>query len=303
MTTTLPQPHNYGEVGPAARLGDVHTMHGTKPFLRWAGSKRKQLARLGAFWSDSHTGYVEPFAGSACLFFSLAPNSAVLGDSNRELIEVYRVVRDAPEKLYQRLRRISRDLETYKRWRGLEPKSLDRDTRALRLLYLNRNCFNGIYRTNTDGQFNVPMGSKLSEYFSKEDLLSCSKLLQTIKLVAGDFTKTLEHVKAGNFVYLDPPYAVNSRRIFCEYGKSVFNTSDISRFAKTLTEIRQTKADFLISYADCREARALARQWNSVRLPVRRNIAGFAGARRDAYEWLITNLPINRNSEENAWRT
>lgn len=274
---------------------------GAKPFLRWAGSKRKQLARLSSFWSNSHTGYVEPFAGSACLFFAIAPSSAVLGDSNRELIEVYRVVRDAPERLYRRLCRIGRDLETYNRWRALRPQSLDRDTRALRLLYLNRNCFNGIYRTNANGHFNVPMGSKLSEYASKEDLLLCSKLLSNIRLVAGDFTKTLEHVKAGNFVYLDPPYAVNSRRIFCEYGKSVFDTSDISRFSEGLVSIRQAKADFLVSYADCREARALAAQWNSVRLPVRRNIAGFAGARRNAYEWLITNLPINQSSEVNAW--
>lgn len=274
---------------------------GAKPFLRWAGSKRKQLARLSSFWLNSHTGYVEPFAGSACLFFAIAPNSAVLGDSNRELIEVYKVVRDAPERLYRRLCRIGRDLETYNRWRALRPQSLDRDTRALRLLYLNRNCFNGIYRTNANGHFNVPMGSKLSEYSAKEDLLLCSRLLRNIRLVAGDFTKTLEHVKAGNFVYLDPPYAVNSRRIFCEYGKSVFDTSDISRFSEGLIGIRQAKADFLVSYADCREARSLAAQWNSVRLPVRRNVAGFAGARRNAYEWLITNLPINQSSEENAW--
>jgi DNA adenine methylase len=286
-----------------SRSGDVIADRGAKPFLRWAGSKRKQLARLAAFWSDSHTGYVEPFAGSACLFFALAPKCAVLGDSNRELIEVYRVVRDTPERLFKRLSRIGRDLETYNRWRSRNPKTLDRDTRALRLLYLNRNCFNGIFRTNVDGHFNVPMGREQGKYFTKEDILRCSALLRTIKLVAGDFTKTIEHVKPGNFVYLDPPYAVNSRRIFCEYGKKVFDTSDISRFAECLVSIDNANADFLVSYADCREARLLARHWNSVRLPVRRNIAGFAGARRKAYEWLITNLPINRVPVVNAWQT
>jgi len=286
-----------------SRSGDMLADRGAKPFLRWAGSKRKQLARLSAFWSDSHTGYVEPFAGSACLFFALAPKSAVLGDNNRELIEVYKVVRDEPERLYRRLSRIGRGLETYNRWRSQDPKTLDRGTRALRFLYLNRNCFNGIYRTNVDGHFNVPMGSKLGEYFTKEDLIRCSTLLQNIKLIAGDFTKTIEHVKPGNFVYLDPPYAVNSRRIFCEYGKRVFDTSDIPRFAEGLISIKNASADFLVSYADCREARSLARQWNSVRLPVRRNIAGFAGARRNAYEWLITNLPLNRIPDVNAWQT
>jgi DNA adenine methylase len=182
----------------------------------------------------------------------------------------------------------------------MDPKTLDRDTRALRLLYLNRNCFNGIYRTNANGHFNVPMGSKLSEYSTEDDLLRCSVLLKNIKLISGDFGKTIEHVKPGNFVYLDPPYAVNSRRIFCEYGKTIFNTSDITRFTEGLISIRKASADFLVSYADCREARALAGQWNSVRLPVRRNIAGFAGARRNAYEWLITNLPVDRMSDANA---
>jgi DNA adenine methylase len=268
-----------------------------KPFLRWAGSKRKQLARLRAFWSNDHNGYVEPFAGSACLFFELAPPSAVLGDSNRELIEVYRVVKNEPDRLYRRLCRIRRDLDTYKRWRALEPRSLDRETRALRFIYLNRNCFNGIYRTNVEGHFNVPMGRRPGAYFAKEDILRCSELLQNALLVAGDFTKTLEHVKAHDFVYLDPPYAVKSRRIFCEYGKRVFNAADISRFAECLAGIRQIGADFLVSYADCSEARMLALQWNSVRLPIRRHIAGFAGARKNAYEWLITNLPLVHHFE------
>lgn len=265
-----------------------------KPFLRWAGSKRKQLARLREFWSAAHTRYVEPFAGSACLFFELAPDDAVLGDSNQQLIEVYKVVQNEPARLYRRLRRIRRDVDTYKRWRALAPEALDLETRALRFLYLNRNCFNGIYRTNVDGHFNVPMGKRPGDYFAKEDLLRCSELLKNATLVAGDFEKTLVHVREGDFVYLDPPYAVSSRRIFREYGKRVFDETDVPRFAECLTGIRQAGADFLVSYADCTSARALARRWNAVRLPVRRHIAGFVGARRNAYEWLITNLPIDR---------
>ncbi|MCW5682709.1 MAG: Dam family site-specific DNA-(adenine-N6)-methyltransferase [Xanthobacteraceae bacterium] len=272
-------------------------LNSSKPFLRWAGSKRKQLGRLRTFWSARHVRYVEPFAGSACLFFELAPPGAVLGDSNRDLIEVYRVVQQEPERLYNRLCRIRRDRPTYMRWRALSPMSLDRETRALRFLYLNRNCFNGIYRTNVAGQFNVPMGRRPGAYFTKEDLVRCSELLEHATLVAGDFAKTLKHVKAGDFVYLDPPYAVTSRRIFRQYGKDVFNIADIPRFADCLAGIAQVGADFLVSYADCREARHLASQWNSVRLPVRRHVAGFSGARKNAYEWLITNLPLDRTNE------
>lgn len=264
-----------------------------KPFLRWAGSKRKQLSRLAAYWMPHHQRYVEPFAGSACLFFELAPATALLGDTNRELIEVYRVVRDEPDRVYRRLCRIRRDLPTYSRWRKMKPKSLDRETRALRFLYLNRNCFNGIYRTNTDGHFNVPMGTRPGEYFSREDLIRCARFLQRATLFAGDFAATLKHVKQRDFVYLDPPYAVTSRRIFRQYGKTTFNTSDIPRLAEGLVEIVKRGADFLVSYADCAEARALAAQWHAVRLPVRRHVAGFAGNRKKAYEWLVSNRVID----------
>lgn len=261
-----------------------------KPFLRWAGSKRKQLHRLSPFWSEHHVRYVEPFAGSACLFFELAPAAALLGDSNRDLIEVYRVVRDEPQRLYRRLNRINRTLKSYLHWRSLSARSLDRETRALRFLYLNRNCFNGIYRTDVNGNFNVPMGQRPGAYFTRSDIELCSLLLNRAKLFAGDFEITLDQVKRGDFVYLDPPFAVNSRRIFRQYGKKVFDTTDISRLSRSLEEIDRKQADFLVSYADCKEIRAVASKWNSCRLPIRRHIAGFAGARRDAYEWLITNV-------------
>ena len=286
--------------GPNAAAADAKGPHRGKPFLRWAGSKRKQLARLASFWSPDHVRYIEPFAGSACLFFELAPNAAVLGDANHDLIDVYRVVRDDPERLYRRLRRIRRDLPTYCRWRHLKARSLDRETRALRFLYLNRNCFNGIYRTNIKGEFNVPMGRRPGAYFSRDDLLNCSRLLQRAKLVAGDFGRTLEYVRRGDFVYLDPPYAVTSRRIFAEYGRKAFDTSDISRLSSALATIPERGADFLVSYADCTEARALASDWYSIRLPVRRHVAGFAGARRNAYEWIISNRPLPGRTKDAA---
>lgn len=263
-----------------------------KPFLRWAGSKRKQLPRLACFWQPNHQCYIEPFAGSACLFFELRPSTAVLGDNNAALIEVYRVVRDNPDRLHRRLTRIRRDSDTYYRWRRMSPSTLDAETRALRFVYLNRNCFNGIYRTNVNGQFNVPLGRKTGVYFTEADLLLCSTLLKGAKLVAGDFAKTLALADRGDFVYLDPPFAVQSRRVFREYGKRSFETSDMPRLASGLRRLDRRGADFLVSYADCAEARKLACEWNSIRLPIRRHVAGFAERRRNAYEWLISNMPI-----------
>jgi DNA adenine methylase len=266
---------------------------GTRPFLRWAGSKRQQLSRLVQFWKPSHQRYIEPFAGSACLFFEIAPTQAILGDNNASLIEVYRAVRDKPDRLFDRLCRIRRNAETYYRWRAKAPAGLDPETRVVRFLYLNRNCFNGIFRTNVKGEFNVPIGTKQGAYFTRADLLACSALLQKTKLVAGDFSRTIEHVRAGDFVYLDPPFAVTSRRLFREYGKKSFDTSDVSRLAKGLEQISKEGADFLVSYADCKEARILAKLWSGIRLPIRRHVAGFSGNRRHAYEWLISNTPID----------
>ena len=263
-----------------------------KPFLRWAGSKRKQLSRLAQFWTASHKRYVEPFAGSACLFFELAPPKAVLGDNNASLIEVYRVVRDQPDRLYDRLCRIRRNAETYYRWRKMQADQLDIETRVVRFLYLNRNCFNGIYRLNEKGEFNVPIGTRPGAYFTRADLALCSSLLRKAQLVDGDFSHTLAGVQPGDFVYLDPPFALESRRVFREYGLKSFRTKDVPRLGESLDQIVNVGADFLVSYADCKEARGLAVQWNAVRLPIRRHVAGFSGSRRLAYEWLISNKPI-----------
>jgi DNA adenine methylase len=177
-----------------------------RTFLRWAGSKKKLIPRLEQFWSATFSRYIEPFAGSACLFFSIEPSAAILGDTNKELIDVYRVLRDDPERIHRRLVAIPRNKATYYRWRAKEPKKLDTATRALRFVYLNHNCFNGIYRTNVQGNFNVPFGSKLASYPTRIDFIRCSELLTGTRLVAGDFQKTLADVARGDFIYLDPPY-------------------------------------------------------------------------------------------------
>jgi DNA adenine methylase len=207
-------------------------------------------------------------------------------------MELYRVVRDNPEGLYRRLVHIPRDIESYYRWRRVHPEKLDLETRALRFLYLNRNCFNGIYRTNSAGVFNVPFGRPPIAYFAKSELVLCSARLAAAKLVAGDFTQTLTLVRPGDFVYMDPPFAVQSRRVFREYGEKSFGTEDVPRLAEELRRLDRIRADFLVSYADCRQARNLAREWNSLRFAIRRNVAGFADHRRCAYEWLISNLRI-----------
>lgn len=272
-----------------------------KPILRWAGSKRKLLSRLSPFWTQRHARYVEPFAGSACLFFALLPRKAILGDSNRELIQLYREVQRDPSLLFHRLSHIPRTAETYYRWRSLDPGRLDPQTRALRFLYLNRNCFNGIYRTSSAGNFNVPFGAKKGRpigKLEKADFIASAQHLTRAQLVAGDFATTLALVRRNDFVYLDPPFAVSSRRVFTEYGERAFGAEDVERLSVELVGLNRRGAEFLVSYADCKEARNLAARWNAQRLFVRRNIAGFTGNRRQACEWLITNCTMPATSTQ-----
>jgi len=265
----------------------------TRPFLRWAGSKRKQIPQLSKFWDSGYSRYVEPFAGSACLFFHTMPRHALLADKNEELIEMLGIVRWSPGQVYDRIVEIPRTREQYYYERARNPAELSKLQRAVRFIYLNRNCFNGIYRTNTMGQFNVPFASsRAGSFVTRDEFVAAGRLLRNAELRAWDFGTTLRYVKSGDFVYLDPPYAVKSRRVFCEYGKRPFCAADLCRLDHHLVKIDERGAVFVVSYADCREARSLASNWNSRRMRVRRHVAGFSGARRVAYELVISNVDI-----------
>jgi DNA adenine methylase len=254
--------------------------------LRWAGSKRQLVPKLRAFWPR----YVEPFCGSACLFFDLQPKEAILGDLNHELIQMYEAIKCDPRRVIKKLRALPRGKRNYYRIRALDPVKLSPSARAARFLYLNKDCFNGIYRTNTKGDFNVPYGpQKRDAAFDTRAILKAAELLQDATLVAGDFEKTLKLVRAGDFVFIDPPYAVEKRRVFREYHPESFGCDDLERLSNWLEKLDQRGAHFVVSYGDSREARELLKDWNPQRVRTRRNVAGFAANRRNAYELIATN--------------
>lgn len=259
--------------------------------LRWAGSKRQLLSKLKEFWPGGKTRYVEPFCGSACLFFNLEPEQAILGDLNSGLIATYETLRQDAGGVCEYLHKLPEDEETYYQIRELDPSDLDNVEQAVRFLYLNRHCFNGIYRTNRGGKFNVPRGRRAKSVpIDFERIVDAAILLRRVTLINGDFIATLDQVKEGDFVYLDPPYAVSDRKIFAEYHPDTFSVDDLVRLAEGLRLIHEKGATFVISYADCREARQLLTPWNPKRVRARRHIAGFAGDRRHAYEIIATNL-------------
>jgi DNA adenine methylase len=262
-----------------------------QPIIRWAGSKRKQVRLLSAYWPGGAARYVEPFCGSACLFFSLEPQEAVLGDANGELIGSYRAIQHDVEAVIYHLARLPIGEGHYYRIRESDRDSLSDVEAAARFIYLNRHCFNGIYRTDKSGNFNVPFGSgQTGKSVSAEDLRSAARLLERATLIYGDFEKTADWARPGDFVYLDPPYYVSKRRVFREYGPKLFEISDLERLVSILEALERRNISFLLSYADCKESRNSFKRWLMRRHPVYRHMAGFSGARGVSYELLVTNI-------------
>ena len=262
-----------------------------EPFLRWAGSKRQQLPKLMSKWLPGRR-YVEPFMGSACLYFALSPEMAVLGDMNSDLIETFICIRDRPQEVYDHTVAIPNNKETYYAWRLKSPKALNSVQRAARFLYLNRYCFNGLYRTNLRGQFNVPYApNKTGSLLPWESFQKCSKMLARATLRCADFEQLIcEEVEPNDFIYLDPPFAVGNRRIFRQYGPDTFGLLDLERLAQLLVGIDYVGAKFVLSYADSPEVRTLFSEWSIAHTYVQRNIAGFSRHRRKTRELIISNF-------------
>jgi DNA adenine methylase len=261
-----------------------------KPFLRWAGSKRKLLPRLRAYWQPHHKRYIEPFAGSAALFFEINPQKALLGDINADLVDMYHCVCRHPLAIHRALTRLRVGKRAYYQIRSQDPASLCPVARAARFIYLNRYCFNGLYRTNEQGAFNVPhSGSRTGCLPSLSELRGVAKTLKRAKIIHADFQTTVGLVRPGDFVYLDPPFAVSNRRVFRQYGPSSFGLDDLQRLAEALVEIDSRNATFLVSYAMCREALQAFKKWHVRRAFTLRSVAGFSPYRRKAVEILVTN--------------
>jgi DNA adenine methylase len=262
------------------------------PFLRWAGSKRRLLPILRTFWTEEHTRYVEPFAGSACLFFAIKPPRAILGDLNSELIATYIQVKYQIAGVLSELNRLRpANRREYKRLRRIDIASLTPSARAARFIYLNRFCFNGIYRTNLLGQFNVPYSGNRCGNLPKETVFrKCSRRLQRARFVNGDFENVLRQARKGDFVYMDPPFAVRARRIFREYDPSTFTHKDIARLRSQMERLDAAGIDFVVSYAESEEADVLKDGFSYQTVAVRRHIAGFAAHRADTNELLISNI-------------
>lgn len=259
------------------------------PALRWAGSKRQLLPALIDLLPPG-ARYIEPFAGSACLFFAVRPSGAVLGDSNRELISFYETLRRHPRLIARRAHGWSTDPESYYRVRALDGGELGDVERAARFLYLNRLCFNGVYRTNRLGRFNVPRGRHTGAIPSEAALVRCAHALHRCELRHGDFERTVADAREGDVVYLDPPYTQNPEHAYGVYGYGSFDASQLGRMLACLAQLDRAGARFLFSYADDPEFRAvLPSDWIVRELSTRGRVAAQVSSRALRREILVTN--------------
>ena len=229
-----------------------------KPFLKWAGGKRWLIAYHACLFPTHYRNYFEPFLGSGAVFFHLSPRRAYLGDTNTELIETYQAIRDDWELVWKRLNwhRRRHSKEHYYATRASRPRTPT--SRAAKLIYLNRTCFNGLYRVNQEGIFNVPKGTKDSVVFSDDDFAAVSRVLRKARLASCDFENTLSKAKAGDFIYVDPPYTVkHNQNNFVKYNERFFRWDDQKRLAAALGAASKRGALVLVSNADSPDIRKL----------------------------------------------
>jgi len=260
-----------------------------RPFLRWAGSKRFALADIVRVLPSEFGTYFEPFLGAGSLFFLLQPPRAVLTDSCTELIDTFRAVRDNVSAVSRCVRPLRPSPEVYYRIR--QRRSFGRFKRAAQFIYLNKVCWNGLYRVSSRGLFNVPYGMPRSQNIvDLQNLKACSRALQKpgVKLKACDFEEALSRVSAGDLVYLDPPYVTgHTNNGFVDYNEVLFSWHDQQRLARLADGLRRAGAHVLVSCANQPAVRKLYPRFTHSVLRRRSTLASDVSKRKPVTELLL----------------
>jgi DNA adenine methylase len=257
--------------------------------------------------------YYEPFVGGGAVFFALALGQrferAVLGDANDELIACYRALQTDVDAVILALKRHRYDEDYYYRLRERDPAAMSPAARAARLIYLNRCGYNGLYRVNSKGRFNVPFGRYANPRICDEEgLRAAADALQRARLVAGDFEAAMGAATPDDFVYLDPPYVpLSATSSFTAYARERFGDDEQKRLADALRALRARKVPALLSNSDCVTTRRLYRGLPFDEVPVRRAINSVAAGRGSVGELLVRSFDWSARSgtraKQGAWHT
>ncbi len=264
-----------------------------RPFLKWAGGKSSLLPVLSKFAPKDFKNYVEPFVGGGAMFFSVQPESGILGDANGELIACYEAVRDTPEAVIISLSKYKVSSEEFYRVRAQNPRVMSVHERAARMIFLNKTCFNGLYRVNRSGQFNSPFGHyKSLRLVDEENLYAASEALKVVRLLHMNYESLLlDLVEQGDFVYLDPPYLpISIHSDFKRYTAGQFRETDHIRLAEVFRELDTRGAMLLLSNSFHPLVEKLYSGFRIETVAAPRFINCKGSSRGDVKELLVTNF-------------
>lgn len=244
----------------------LDTNEAMPPLLKWPGGKRALTRHIVPLLQGFTGTYYEPFAGGAAVFFHLRPARAIVSDADEELISCYQQVRDEPGAVIRRLKRLRNSEDDYYQIREWTPRSAA--ARAARLIYLCSLSFNGIYRRNLRGRFNVPYGHKTHiDPCDEVRIFKASAALRDVTLSSLDFERALKSAKSGDFVYLDPPYTVaHGNNGFVKYNAKIFSWDDQIRLASLAEALARRGCAVVVSNADHPSIDALYEKFERIRI-------------------------------------
>lgn len=265
-----------------------------RPFLKWPGGKRWFIQKHAHLLPKTFKRYIEPFLGGGAVFFHIQPQEAILGDVNADVINTYKGIQSNWKQIEDLLKQhqILHSETHYYAVRGKVPNDLIEQ--AAKMLYLNRTCFNGIYRVNLKGEFNVPKGSKTAVMQEGESFESVSKLLLGAELHCTDFEPLIDRAEADDFLFVDPPYTVrHNNNGFIKYNEKLFTWEDQERLAHALKRARERGTIIVSTNANYSLLREIYQDYGFHLKEVTRysSISAKAGSRRSFEELIITSHP------------
>lgn len=270
-----------------------------QPVLKWVGGKRQLIPEIEKYFPDrkSISTYYEPFVGGGAVLFHFQPKKAVINDVNEELINLYKVIKDDVESLIEDLQKYKNDEDLFYKVRALdrspEFKELTNVQRASRIHFLNKTCYNGLYRVNSAGEFNTPFGRYKNPNITNEAVLRAVSHYfnkSNIKILNVDFEEALKGIRKGSFVYFDPPYdPISSSSNFTGYAQGGFNRDDQIRLKKLCDKLDKRGVKFLLSNSSTEFIKELYKDYDIIPVNAKRSINSVGSDRGEVEEVLVRN--------------
>jgi DNA adenine methylase len=281
------------------------SVNGTKSAIKWVGGKKRIAKEIVAFFPDKYSSYFEPFLGGASVFLEASPKRAYLSDLNPSLINFYEVLRDKPNKLVDNAEMYEREFNAlvsqaakkafYYRVRSdyNQETNVTGIENATRFLFLNKTAFNGLYRENSKGEFNVPFNNKEKlKLFELGNILDNSKALKGVQLTASTFTDAIKPANSGDVVYFDPPYIpLSTTAAFTDYTKSSFGPEEQEQLRDVAANLVSKGATVVLSNSYSPEVKKLYKDFELHELSINRLVAASSASRGAVREYLIVGRP------------